>query len=100
MAAARCTAGQSRRRGRPSPPRAREAKGFASRRADDGRGRLRSERGARPREPADDRRDRVGDLDLDTRVERNAAGDGFTATLSRDWEIWGPQGGYVASVAL
>jgi acyl-CoA thioesterase-2 len=24
----------------------------------------------------------------------------LTATLSRDWEIWGPSGGYVASVAL
>lgn len=24
----------------------------------------------------------------------------LTATLSRDWEIWGPNGGYVASVAL
>ena len=24
----------------------------------------------------------------------------YTATLSRDWEIWGPNGGYVAAIAL
>src|SRR5690348_10149978 len=41
----------------------------------------------------------MGDLAHDTAV--TAMGDGrFRATLSRDWEIWGPQGGYVASVAL
>ncbi len=41
----------------------------------------------------------MGDLDIDTSVK--AASDGtYTATLSRDWEIWGPQGGYVASFAL
>lgn len=41
----------------------------------------------------------MGDLDHDTRVARvdDAV---YEATLSRDWEIWGPQGGYVASVAL
>lgn len=41
----------------------------------------------------------MGDLGTDTAVE--ATGDGtFRAELSRDWEIWGPMGGYVASVAL
>ncbi|MGN6695963.1 MAG: acyl-CoA thioesterase [Aquihabitans sp.] len=41
----------------------------------------------------------MGDLGLDTAVV--ALGDGrYTASLSRDWEIWGPMGGYVASVAL
>jgi acyl-CoA thioesterase-2 len=41
----------------------------------------------------------VGDLGVDTAVER--VGDGrFTATLSREWEIWGPMGGYLASFAL
>ncbi|HUQ40511.1 MAG TPA: thioesterase family protein [Acidimicrobiales bacterium] len=41
----------------------------------------------------------MGDLGLDTAVtavdERH-----FTAKLSQEWEIWGPMGGYVASVAL
>ncbi len=41
----------------------------------------------------------VGDLALDTAGRR--LGDGrFEATLSRDWEIWGPNGGDVAAVAL
>jgi acyl-CoA thioesterase len=40
----------------------------------------------------------VGDLDQDTAVE--AVEGRFTARLSRDWEIWGPNGGYVAGVAL
>ena len=40
----------------------------------------------------------MGDLDLDTAV---SGGSGhYTARMSRDWEIWGPNGGYVASVAL
>jgi acyl-CoA thioesterase-2 len=40
----------------------------------------------------------VGDLALDTAVEGR---DGrYTASLSRDWEIWGPNGGYVAAIAL
>ena len=40
----------------------------------------------------------MGDIGRDTAVH---GGDGeFTATLSRDWEIWGPMGGYVAAVAL
>ncbi len=40
----------------------------------------------------------MGDLGIDTAVE---GGDGrYTATLSKDWDIWGPNGGYVAAVAL
>lgn len=41
---------------------------------------------------------RMGDFAADTRVD----GDGgvYTATLSRDWEIWGPNGGYLAAIAL
>jgi acyl-CoA thioesterase len=40
----------------------------------------------------------VGDLGIDTQVE---GGDGrYRASLSRDWEIWGPNGGYLAAVAL
>jgi acyl-CoA thioesterase II len=40
----------------------------------------------------------VGDLVDDTAVE---GGDGrYRAELSPDWEIWGPNGGYVAAVAL
>jgi len=37
-------------------------------------------------------------LDDDTRVERSARG--YVAKLSRDWEVWGPNGGYVSSIAL
>ena len=41
----------------------------------------------------------MGDLAMDTAVE--ALGEGrYRATLSQEWEIWGPMGGYVASVAL
>lgn len=41
---------------------------------------------------------RVGDFERDTAVEGS---DGrYTARLSRDWEIWGPNGGYVAAIAL
>jgi acyl-CoA thioesterase-2 len=41
----------------------------------------------------------MGDLAADTAVRD--LGDGrYEATLSRDWEIWGPMGGYVASCAL
>jgi len=41
---------------------------------------------------------RVGDFAIDTAVEGS---DGrFSAQLSRDWEIWGPNGGYVAAIAL
>jgi acyl-CoA thioesterase len=40
----------------------------------------------------------VGNLDQDTAVKGR---DGrYRALLSPDWEIWGPNGGYVASVAL
>jgi acyl-CoA thioesterase len=40
----------------------------------------------------------VGDFERDTRLE---GGDGrYSAELSRDWEIWGPNGGYVAAIAL
>jgi acyl-CoA thioesterase-2 len=40
----------------------------------------------------------MGDLARDTGVE--GGGGRYTATMSRDWEIWGPNGGYVASCAL
>jgi acyl-CoA thioesterase II len=41
----------------------------------------------------------MGDLATDTAVR--ARGDGlYEATLSKDWEIWGPMGGYVAACAL
>ena len=41
----------------------------------------------------------MGDLERDTRVE--PAGEGrFTAVLSPDWDIWGPNGGYLAAVAM
>jgi len=41
----------------------------------------------------------MGDLAADT--ELTPAGDGrFTRMLSRDWEIWGPNGGYMAALAL
>lgn len=40
----------------------------------------------------------MGSLDHDTAVE---GGDGrYRAVLSEDWAIWGPNGGYVAAVAL
>src|SRR5689334_9905859 len=40
----------------------------------------------------------MGDLAADTAVEGR---DGrYTASLSRDWEIWGPNGGYMASIGL
>jgi acyl-CoA thioesterase-2 len=41
----------------------------------------------------------MGDLAVDTAVTRTGEGR-YTATLSADWEIWGPMGGYIASVAL
>lgn len=41
----------------------------------------------------------MGDLAVDTAVE--PIGDGrYRAMVSQDWEIWGPMGGYVASIAL
>ena len=40
----------------------------------------------------------MGNLEVDTAVR---GGDGrWQATFSPDWEIWGPNGGYVAAVAL
>jgi acyl-CoA thioesterase-2 len=41
----------------------------------------------------------MGDFELDTRLEKVADGR-FRADLSPDWRIWGPNGGYVASLAL
>ena len=41
----------------------------------------------------------MGDLEVDTRLEPRGEGR-FRAMLSRDWEIWGPNGGYVAVIAL
>jgi acyl-CoA thioesterase-2 len=40
----------------------------------------------------------MGDLAVDTRVE-GGSGE-YRAALSRDWEIWGPNGGYIASIAM
>jgi acyl-CoA thioesterase-2 len=41
----------------------------------------------------------MGDLGVDTAV--TALGDGrYTAQVSQEYEIWGPMGGYVASIAL
>ena len=40
----------------------------------------------------------MGDLTVDTAVEGSDGS--YRATLSRDWEIWGPNGGYIAAVAL
>ena len=40
----------------------------------------------------------MGDLERDTRL---TGGDGqYTITLSEDWRIMGPNGGYMAAVAL
>jgi acyl-CoA thioesterase-2 len=41
----------------------------------------------------------MGDLAKDTMVAATGPGR-YTAVLSREWEIWGPMGGYVAAVAL
>jgi len=39
----------------------------------------------------------MGDFDIDTAIEE--LGDGrYRASLSRDWEIWGPMGGSIAAV--
>lgn len=40
----------------------------------------------------------MGDLAIDTRVE--GSGGRYRASISRDWEVWGPNGGYLAVVAL
>jgi acyl-CoA thioesterase II len=43
----------------------------------------------------------MGDFEFDTRLEAAPGGDGrYRAQLSKDWEIWGPNGGYVAAIAL
>jgi acyl-CoA thioesterase len=39
-------------------------------------------------------------LDDDTAVTATSDDDAYTATLSPDWAIWGPMGGYIAAVAL
>jgi acyl-CoA thioesterase II len=41
---------------------------------------------------------RVGDFELDTRVEGKQGC--YRAVLSEDWRIWGPNGGYLAAIAL
>jgi acyl-CoA thioesterase II len=41
----------------------------------------------------------VGDLEEDTAVECVSHGR-YRATISSDWALWGPVGGYVASIAL
>ena len=41
----------------------------------------------------------MGNLAVDTTLTPTIEG-GFTANLSRDWEIWGPNGGYMAAFAL
>ena len=40
----------------------------------------------------------MGQLQIDTAISRD--GDRLTAVLNEDWKIWGPNGGYVASIAL
>ncbi len=40
----------------------------------------------------------MGDFKADTAVEGESGR--FRARLSRDWEIWGPNGGYLAAIAL
>jgi acyl-CoA thioesterase len=40
----------------------------------------------------------VGDLDFDTRLE--GGGGSYVASLREDWKIWGPNGGYLAAIAL
>jgi acyl-CoA thioesterase len=40
----------------------------------------------------------VADLAADTQVLAN--GDGWTATISEDWTVWSPNGGYLAAIAL
>jgi hypothetical protein len=40
----------------------------------------------------------MGNLDDDTKL---IGGEGlYTARLAPDWKIWGPNGGYVAAIAL
>ena len=43
----------------------------------------------------------MGDLSVDTALVPADGGDGrYRATLSEDWAIWGPNGGYLAVIAL
>jgi len=42
----------------------------------------------------------MGDLDLDTAVEPAGEPGHYRTRFNRDWEIWGPNGGYLASIAL
>ena len=43
----------------------------------------------------------MGDFELDTRLSTAPEGEGrYRVTLSEDWRIWGPNGGYLASIAL
>ena len=41
----------------------------------------------------------MGDLAVDTTVEQTGPST-FTCDLSPNWEIWGPNGGYLAAVAM
>lgn len=41
----------------------------------------------------------MGDLAVDAALTETADGE-YTGELSRDWEIWGPNGGYMAAFAL
>ena len=42
--------------------------------------------------------ERMGKLQIDTAIQQD--GERLTCVLHKDWNIWGPNGGYVASVAL
>lgn len=42
----------------------------------------------------------MADFVRDTRVEPTAESGRFTAALSPEWAVWGPNGGYVAAIAL
>ena len=42
----------------------------------------------------------MGDLGVQTAVEPTGEPGRYRTRFSRDWEIWGPNGGYLASVAL
>ncbi|MCE7883273.1 MAG: hypothetical protein DYH08_05305 [Actinobacteria bacterium ATB1] len=40
----------------------------------------------------------MGDFEADTRLTGSSGR--YTAEISRDWEIWGPYGGYMAALLL
>ena len=45
----------------------------------------------------------MADLERDTAVVRTASTENrseYTASVSEEWAIWGPMGGYIASIAL